>query len=141
MENAEPALETISELNLTPGDEEVTTLVSRAVFVYSIISYYELVQSDTSSVGTRPRFWGSLQIPNLPNNHHPLPASSGTSCHGVLSAHHQLDHTELLQRKMLLIHARRDHKPVPLIQGSNNITEHAVRLMSRPNKPELCQWD
>lgn len=96
MENAEPALETISEFNQTPGDEEVTTLVSRAVFGYSIISYYEIVQSGTTSVGTRPRFGGSLQIPNLPSKHHPLPSSSSTSCHGVLSAHHQLDHTELL---------------------------------------------
>lgn len=139
MENAEPALETISEFNHIPGDEEVTTLVSRAVFGYSIISYYELVQSGTTSVGTRPRFWGSLQNPNLPSNHHHLPSSSSTSCHGVLSAHHHLDHTELLQRKMLLIHPRRDHQLVPLIQGSNNIIEHGVRLMPRPNKPELYQ--
>lgn len=108
MENAEPALEIISDFNQTPGDEEVTMLVSRAVFGYSIISYYELVQSGTTSVGMKLRFWGSLQIPS---NHHPLPTSSSTSCHGVLSAHHQLDYTELLQRKTLLIRPRRDHQP------------------------------
>jgi len=85
MKNAEPALETISEFNQTPGDEEVTGFVSRAVFGYSIISYYELVQSGTISVRTRPRFWGSSQIPDFPSNHHPLPSFSSTSCYGVLS--------------------------------------------------------
>lgn len=111
MENAEPALETISESNQAPGDEEVTTLVSRAVFGYSIISYYELVQSGTTSVGIRQGVWGSLQIPNLPSNHHPLPSSSSTSCHAVLSAHYQLDHIELHQRKMLLIIPERTINP------------------------------
>lgn len=89
MKNAEPPLETISEFNQTSGDEEVVTLGSRAVFGYSIISYYELVQSGTTSVGTRPRLWDFLQIPHLPSSHHPLPTSSSTSCYGVLSAHHQ----------------------------------------------------
>lgn len=68
MENAEAGLEIISEFNQTLGDKEVTTLVSRAVFGYSIISYYELIQSGTTLVGNRLRFWGSLKIPNLPSN-------------------------------------------------------------------------
>lgn len=69
MENAEAGLEIISEFNQTLGDKEVTTLVSRVVFGYSIISYYELSQSGTTWVGNRLRFWGSLQIPHFPSNH------------------------------------------------------------------------
>lgn len=68
MENVEAGLEIISEFNQTLGDKEVTTLVSRPVFGYSIISYHELIQTGTTSVGNRLKFWGSLQIPNLPSN-------------------------------------------------------------------------
>lgn len=77
MKNAEADLEIISQFNQTLGDKEVTTLVSRAVFGYSIISYYELIQSGTTSVGNRLRFWGSLQIPNCPSNHILQPSPGG----------------------------------------------------------------
>lgn len=79
MENAEAGLEIISEFNQTLGDKEMTTLVSRAVFGSSILSYYELIQNGTTSVGNRLRFWVSLQIPNLPSNHilQPSPAGKG----------------------------------------------------------------
>lgn len=77
MENAEAGSEIISEFKQTLGDKEMTTLVTRAVFGYSIISYYEPIQSDTTSVGNRLRFWGSLQIPNLPSNHILQPSPGG----------------------------------------------------------------